>query len=210
MTNGWHTMTNGRFHTSMSGAAAIAGAFALACVLAPGTAHAQSCLNNTNSNFVKDGGFESGSGTNIPDWTVEWKPSADHYVYVDNSNPHSGSKELALGSINAPNDIVQRIKGTTTGQVYTICFWLSSSPNPTAGVTTFELLWNNVTELALTNSAPFGYQYLAVNVLAQGNNSDFLRFRERNKQGFYYLDDVAVQECTGCGLGAEDRPTASK
>jgi hypothetical protein len=37
-------------------------------------------------------------------------------------------------------------------------------------------------------------------VVAQGKNQDYLQFRERNKQGFYYLDDVAVQECSGCGL----------
>jgi hypothetical protein len=47
-------------------------------------------------------------------------------------------------------------------------------------------------------------------VIAQGNSNDYLRIRERNKQGFYYLDDVAVQECTGCGLGAEAKPQKYK
>src|SRR5204863_7571491 len=117
---------------------------------------------------------------------------------------------LALGSTNAANDVVQKIKGTAAGKVYTICFWLYSSPNPTAGVTSLEVLWNNVTELALTNSAEFSYQYLALNVLAQGNDTDFLRIRERNREGFYFLDDVAVQECTGCGLGAEASPLKQK
>jgi len=67
-----------------------------------------------------------------------------------------------------------------------------------------------VSELSLTNSGPFSYQYFSVNVLAQGNDTDFLRFRERNKQGFYYLDDVAVPECTGCGLGAGELPDRGK
>lgn len=185
-------------------ALAAVAAVALTCVFLPGTTFA-SCENNNNTQLVANGGFESGSGTDIPSWKVEWPPSADPYVYLDTSNPHSGKKDLTIGSTKAPNDIRQKISGTTTGKIYTICFWLYSSPNPTAGVTTFEVLWNNVTELALTNSAEFGYQYFALNVLAQGNDKDFLRFRERNYQGFYYLDDVSVQECTNCGLEAEGR-----
>ena len=186
----------------MRGALVVTAAIGLTCVLGPCAALAQSCLNNDNPNLVRNGGFESGSGFDIPDWTVEWKHKVDKFVYLDQGNPHSGGQDLKMGSIPAPNDIVQRVGGTTNGQVYTICFWLFSSPNPTAGVTTFEVAWNNVSELALTNSAPFGYQYFAINVIAQGGNLDFLRFRERNKQGFYYLDDVAVQECSGCSLDA--------
>jgi hypothetical protein len=189
--------------------AAIAAVVASACVLAP-SATLAGCRDNNNANLVNNGGFESGSGTNITGWTVEWGKSVDPYVYLDTTNPHKGVQDLAIGTINAPNDIVQRIKGTSNGTVYTVCFWLYSSPNPSAGVTTFEILWNNVPELSLTNSGPFGYQYLSFNVIAQGNSNDYLRIRERNKQGFYYLDDVAVQECTGCGLGAEAKPQKYK
>src|ERR1051326_3103178 len=104
---------------------------AAACVLAP-TATFAGCRNNNNANLVSNGGFESGSGTDIPYWTVEWKATVDKYVYLDTTTPHSGAQDLALGSINAPNDIVQRIRGTSTGKVYTICLWLYSSPNPSA------------------------------------------------------------------------------
>jgi hypothetical protein len=179
------------------------------CAIAPNVAQAN-CVKNNNVDLVNNGGFESGSGTTIPGWTVKWKSNVDKYVYIDTTHPHNGAQDLALGTINAPNDIVQRIKGTLAGSVYTVCLWLYSSPNPTAGVTTFEVLWNNVPELSLTNSGPFGYQYLSFDVLAQGNSLDFLRFRERNKQGFYYLDDVAVQQCSGCGLGAEEKPQKYK
>ncbi len=172
----------------------------LAVATIPGASLAQTCLNNSNKNLVKNGGFELGSGTNVTDWNVEWPPSVDSYVYEDTSNPHSGSQDLAMGTIQASNDIVQEIKGTSRGRVYTVCFWLYSSPNQTAGVTTFEVLWNNVPAMSMFNNAPFGYQYFAVNVIAQGNGLDYLRFRERNDQGFFFLDDVAVQECTGCGL----------
>jgi hypothetical protein len=48
-----------------------------ASILVSGGALAQSCLNNTNPNLVKNGGFELGSGTKIPDWTVEWNSKVD-------------------------------------------------------------------------------------------------------------------------------------
>ena len=181
-----------------------------ASLMLPGTAAAENCYNNSNANLVRNGGFEGGSQYNVSGWTVEWDHTVDPEVFEETSHPHSGSQDLAMGTIEAPNDIVQRIRGTTGGKIYTVCFWLYSSPNPTAGVTTFEVLWNNVPVLTLTNSGNFTYQYLSLNVLAQGNKRDFLRFRERNKQGFYYLDDVAVQECTGCGLGAEANPLKYK
>lgn len=186
---------------SRRGLCALAFAVLFAAGVMPKAALAQSCYNDDNPNLVKNGDFESGSGTDVKKWTVEWDSSVDQYVFLDRSNPHSGGQDLALGTIDAANDIVQKIKGTTVGQVYTICLWLASSPNPTGGVTSFSVLWNNVSELDLTNSAQFGYQYYAFNVTASG--ADFLRIRERNKQGFYYLDDVAVQLCSGCGLAPD-------
>ena len=200
-------MKNKYFQSCVKSLTALAAGVVAACVLLPGTTLAN-CQNNNNANLASNGGFESGSGTNITSWKVEWPPRVDPFVYIDTSHPHSGAQDLALGSTSAANDIAQTIKSTTPGKIYTICFWLYSSPNATAGVTTLEVWWNNVDELGLTNSAQFGYQYFAVNVLAQGN--DHLRFRERNKQGFYYLDDVAVQECTGCGLAAEGRSGTQK
>src|SRR5205814_335907 len=78
----------------------------IACVFLPGTTIA-ACENNTNTDLVKNGGFESGSGTSITDWKVEWPPHVDPFVYIDTSRPHSGAQDLALGSTKAPNDIVQ-------------------------------------------------------------------------------------------------------
>jgi hypothetical protein len=164
---------------------------------------APSCLADSNPNLVRNGGFESGSGTHVTDWKVEWSSSADPFVYIERGHAHNGAQDLALGTTKASNDIVQKVRGTSRDNIYTICFWLYSSPNVTGGVTTFDVLWNNVTELNLTNSAQFGYQYFAINVLAQGDDSDYLRFRERNNQGFYYMDDVSVQLCSGCTLAPD-------
>jgi hypothetical protein len=193
-------MTRQHSPRSLRGASAIAAAIGLTCVLGSGSALGQSCQNNTNPDLVRNGGFESGSGFKVSDWSVGWKAKVDPYVYIDTQHPHSGKQDLAIGSTPAPNDVIQLIRGAKTGKVYTICFWLASEPDTTGGVTTFEVGWNNVAELRLLNSAPFVYQYYAINVIAQGDNLDYLQFRERNKQGFYYLDDVSVQECSGCGL----------
>jgi hypothetical protein len=176
----------------------LASAAALACVLLPQTASA-GCFNNSNPDLVQNGGFESGSGFKIPNWIVEIGKDEDPYVHINKSNPAEGNQDLALGTIEGANEIVQHIKGTTVGQVYTVCLKLASSPNPTGGVTTFIAQWNNVNEMELTNSAEYDYQYYAFNVTASG--TDYLRFLERNKQGFYYIDSVSVQLCSGCGLG---------
>jgi len=196
-------MNSKRLMESKPSLVALALAVLLGCALVPEAAFATGCLNDSNPNLVKNGDFESGSGTNVTGWKVEWNSAVDPYVYLDRTNPHSGAQDLALGTTRAANDIVQKIQGTQVASIYTICFWLYSSPNLTGGVTSFEVLWNNVPELELSNSAQFGYQYYALNVIAQGNTQDFLRIRERNNQGFYYLDDVAVQLCTGCTLAPE-------
>lgn len=175
-------------------------------VLAVGAApaaFAQSCYNNSNPNLVQNGGFEEGSvGSTIPHWKVRWQgtlssgKAVDPYVTVDNDNPHNGQQELKLGTTDGANDLHQGISGTTAGDVYTVCLWLASSPDPLVGKTSFEILWNDVSELELIQSAESPYQYYAVNVT--GTTHDTLRIRERNDKGYYYLDDVAIQLCSGC------------
>jgi hypothetical protein len=181
---------------------ALMGAIVLTCAASP-EAFAQSCYNNDNPNLVQNGGFEEGSvGSAIPHWKVRWQGTlsngkpVDPYVTVDNDNPHNGKQELKLGTTEGANDIHQGISGTTAGQVYTICFWLASSPDPLVGKTSFEILWNDVAELGLIQSAESPYQYYAANVT--GTTHDTLRIRERNDKGYYYLDDVAIQLCSGC------------
>ena len=168
---------------------------------------AQSCYNNTNPNLLKNGDFEQGmTGYVIPDWHVAW-PSyvdgvpVDPNVSVENDNPRSGAQELRLGTYRAANDITQEAHGTVKGKTYTVCFWLAASPSLLGSRTTFDVLWDDVNVLELTDSGTSPYQYYSLNVGAAG--TDVLRFRERNDNGYYYLDDVAVQLCTGCGLAAQ-------
>jgi hypothetical protein len=182
---------------------ALAWGLMLACTVPP-EAFAQSCYNNTNANLVQNGDFESGDiGFIIPKWHVRWTGTlsdgsmVDPNVQVGNGNPHNGAKELDLGTTFGANDIFQAVRRTTAGALYTVCFWLASAPDPLVGKTSLEVLWNDVNELELIQSGPSLYQYYTFVVSANGTN-DHLRFRERNDQGYYYLDDVAVQLCTGC------------
>ena len=176
-----------------------------ACTASTG-AFAQSCYNNSNTNLVRNGGFEEGFGTNISHWNVRWTgtltngSAVDPYVTIGNDNPYAGKQELDLGTTGGANDISQPIKNTVAGDIYTVCFWLYSAPNVAVGKTSFQVLWNDVTELELTQSAQSPYQYYTFTVA--GTGQDHLRFRERNDQGYYYLDDVAVQLCSGCNTGS--------
>lgn len=181
---------------------ALATGFALICALST-SAVAQSCYNNNNPNLLRNGGFENGAlGQTIPDWRVRWSgktnkgKSIDPYVYVGNDDSHSGKQELDLGTTLGANDITQPLTTTVANNVYTVCFWLASVPDPSVGKTSFEVLWNDVSQLQLIQSGTSPYQYYTFTVV--GTGSDHLRFRERNDQGFYYLDDVAVQLCSGC------------
>lgn len=179
-----------------------------ACTASTG-AFAQGCYNNTNANLVRNGGFEEGFGTNISHWNVRWTGTltngslVDPYVMIGSGNPNSGKQELDLGTTGGANDISQPIRNTVAGDVYTVCFWLYSAPDPAVGKTSFQVLWDDVTELELTQSAQSPYQYYTFTVA--GTGQDHLRFRERNDDGYYYLDDVAVQLCSGCDSASRFR-----
>jgi hypothetical protein len=200
-------MNNCFFKGAGRGSIALAGGIVLACAASP-AAFAQSCYNNSNPNLVQNGDFESGSvGSTIPHWNVSWHGNSsdgkpvDPYVNVGNDNPHDGNQELDLGTTLGANDITQPIKSTIAGDIYTVCFWLASAPNQIVGKTSFDVLWNDVSELELTQSAESPYQYYAF--IVTGTPNDHLRFRERNDKGYYYLDDVAIQLCTGCAASPQ-------
>jgi hypothetical protein len=195
-------MSNSLFDRAGWVVLSLAAGLLLSCA-ASSEALAQSCYNNMNPNLVLNGDFESGSvGSTIPHWRVRWTGTlangdpVDPFVTVDNDNPHKGKKELKLGTTLGANDISQKITGTVAGDIYTVCFWLASAPDQLVGKTSVDVLWNDVSELELTQSAESPYQYYAFDVT--GTTNDHLRFRERNDYGYYYLDDVAISLCTGC------------
>src|ERR1700731_321589 len=108
-------MNDKLFNGARCGVIALAGGIVLACTASP-EAFAQSCYNNSNPNLVKNGGFELGGRSNIPKWNVRWQgtlssgDAVDPYVTDRHDNPHSGARELDIGTTLGANDISQPIK----------------------------------------------------------------------------------------------------
>ena len=170
----------------------------LACTLLPASLSAQTCTGLSTPNLVVNGGFEQGNGFNITGWNVAWNSSADPYMFISNSNVHSGSQTLWMGAIPGSNRIYQSIPNLSPGSVYTVCFWLANDSNCCAS--SFQAMWNDNPVLDMVNNAGFGYQYYSFQVVAVGKGRDVLSFQARQVPSYYYLDDISLQQCTGCTL----------
>lgn len=173
----------------------------LVCTVLMPVAAWAGCTGNTNPNLLHNSNFESASGSTIPNWTVAVTP--DIHVFVTTGEHEAGAQSLALGSIGFQNRIYQKIGGTVAGTVYTACFYLRNDGG--SGSTRFQAEWNNQPKVALVNSAELpNWQYFEFTFLGTGN--DVLGFEERNDPTHYYIDNVAVQECTSCAFSPNGLP----
>jgi hypothetical protein len=178
----------------------------MACVIVPATVSAQTCTGGSGASKVLNGGFQIGSGTTTTDWTVAWPASVDPYVSIGGNGQGGSSQSLALGSTPGENRISQTIPGLTAGQTYVLCFWLSNGGSP--GPNSFEATWNDNNSFQIINTDSFGYTYYSFVVEAVGGGHDVLSFEERNSPSYFYLDNVALQLCSGCSLSfSMDGPT---
>jgi hypothetical protein len=175
------------------------GTIVLACALAPSLAWAVTCTGNTNTNLVKNPGFENGVTSTITDWTVRFPSSVDTETQITIQQHRSGKQALEMGTEGGENRVSQHLAGTVAGSVYTVCFWvMPGGPNSTS-TAVFKAQWNNDTMMMLSNSVNTPtWSYIAFNVVATGN--DTISFETRNDDNFYYLDNVSVQECSACTL----------
>ncbi len=168
----------------------------LGLVLLPATASAV-CTGNTNTNLVRNPGFETGSDFTITDWTV-YDPS-DSNLRIVNNEHKSGTQSLEMETVGGENRISQTVK-TTAGSVYTVCFWLA--PGDAIGTSSFRAQWDNQDMIVLKNigvSPGNGtFAYYEFHVTAAG--SDLLSFEERNDPNEFWLDNIDVQLCDSCTL----------
>ncbi len=180
-------------HSSLSKKTLLA-AVIMACLIVPATMSAQTCTGGTAPNKVLNGGFQTGSGYTITDWSVAFSSSSDPYVEIEGNGQGGSSQALWMGSDSGENRVFQAIPGLTAGHVYFVCFYLSngatSSPN------SFAATWNDQNVVQLINSESFGYTYFSFLVTATGN--DVLSFEARNSPSYWYIDNVAVELCSGC------------
>jgi hypothetical protein len=168
----------------------------MACVIVPATMSAQTCPGGTGANKVLNGGFEIGSGYTITDWTVAF--TADPYTQIV-SGGQSGLQSLEMGSTYGENRVFQKFSGLTAGADYLLCFWVKNAATIPFTANSFEATWNDKNSVQIINSDAFGYTFYEFQVEAVGGtNTDTLSFEARNDPSYWYLDNVALQLCSGC------------
>jgi hypothetical protein len=171
---------------------------ALGCI-AFSTAASAMCTGNSNPDLVQNGGFESGTGATIPNWTVFY--TTDPHFSISNEAHKGGAQSLDMGSVGGENRISQSI-ATTAGSIYTVCFYLA--PGGGEGDADFRAQWNNQDMVALKNigngtgAGELKFTYYQFSIVATGN--DVLSFEARNDPSAYFLDNVAVQLCSSCSI----------
>ena len=137
------------------------------------------------ANLVQNGGFESGDFTG---WTNTGNTG---FTTVANWAPHSGTFSAWIGPTGS-NGFISQGLATTTGQSYTVSFWLA---NYVSGTTEdpneFRLYWAGVEIFNLVNAPSFDFtQYSFV---AQATSSwTILTMGFRNDIDLFNLDDVDV------------------
>jgi len=136
------------------------------------------------ANAILNGGFETGT---LADWTMT--PAASGSMAYVSGHAHSGRDALWFGAIGATDDQVFQTFATVPGQTYVIDFWLAHGRSNAAN--DFKVLWNDTSILSLVNAPRFGYREYTFTQQAVSTTTE-LRFRGRELQDFFYLDDVSV------------------
>ena len=141
------------------------------------------CFGSASGQVV-NGGFETGDFTG---WTFV---DSSNFTNVG-SNPlfaHSGTYHANLGAEGVLGSLSQNV-GTTSGTQYDLTFWLANDSG--ASPNEFDVLWNGVTVLSLSDAPVFNYTQYSLLVTATSSSSS-LEFQYRNDDDFFRLDDVLI------------------
>lgn len=133
---------------------------------------------------VANGGFETGDFTG---WTVV---DSSNFTSIG-PNPlfaHSGTYHANLGAEGVLGSLSQDVS-TTNGTQYDLTFWLANDSG--APTNEFDVLWNGVIVLSLSNAPVSNYTEYSLLVTATSSLSS-LEFQYRNDDDFFRLDDVAI------------------
>jgi hypothetical protein len=151
------------------------------------------------ADLVTNGGFETG---NFSSWTftgggcvgVTGSVAGVGCSPVDTDpGPHSGNYAAYLGP-NGQIDTLAQNLATTGGQSYRVSFWLSNtSLNGVTNPNLFQVSWDGVALMTLSNASAFGYQQFFIYTDAADNGSE-LKFTFRQDPAYYVLDDVSVEQ----------------
>jgi hypothetical protein len=148
--------------------------------------------------IVADGGFESPADSAYgapasPPWT------SNDGVYIDPLFPHSGGQDAALGDNYdlvppGPGELSQTV-ATTTGQDYTLDFWLFDEAGDPADSFTVTL---GTFSLTITgDEAPGAYTEFTPTIAGSDlSGNETLSFSATNLNSEWHLDDISLTPIT--------------
>ena len=114
------------------------------------------------------------------------------------SGAHSGTYYVAMGNISN-GTLTQGNLATTSGQTYTLDFWLAAGTNTPVN-NDFGATFNGVPVfIEKTNIGPQGWTEYTYNVVATTTNSS-LTFNFQDTPGYLALDDVSLSGASATPL----------
>lgn len=148
-------------------------------------------VGTASANLVANGGFETGDFTG---WVLTNGALDGYTVVVPNSGnpsspPNPGIYEAELSTNGSAGAISQTLT-TTSGQAYTVSFWLASDSKDAGNV--FQALWNgaaqNLNPVLNPNLASPYTQYTFT--ATASDVSSTIAFNFQNDPSVYHLDNV--------------------
>ncbi len=132
-----------------------------------------------------NGGFESGA---FDVWTVN-DPTGFYGIGTNPAFGHSGVRYAYLGADTVVGTLSQTFSTSAT-EMYQLSFWLAT--DTVAAVNTFEIFWNGVSVLTLTNLPTQNYINYTISNLPSGGSTSSLSFHYKHSDDYFRLDDVSV------------------
>jgi hypothetical protein len=150
-----------------------------------------SASSPVGATLVTNGGFETiVEGVKFPGWTLSG--TTGHFSGVADSNltaVHSGNYAAYFGPYYFADYITQDI-ATTSGQSYTVDFWLKK-PRGGDGLW-FTALWNGVEQTQVTNPTTLDWTHYSYTAVATGATTPIsFGFTQTNFEGWNF-DDVSA------------------
>jgi hypothetical protein len=130
--------------------------------------------------IIVNPGFETGDFTG-------WTQSGDTSFTGVTSEPHGGVYSAKFGPVDGYGFITQTV-ATTPGMSYDLSFWIAHYDGQG-----FQILWGGNVVYWEGAVGSYAWTNRSVEVLADGDTTTF-GFGFYNPPGFYYLDDVSLDE----------------
>jgi len=156
---------------------------------------ASSICDAVSGNLVSNCGFETGDFTS---WTVT-NAATDPDLEVTLNIPNSGTHDARFGAGGGENDLLDQSLATTSGDSYTVSFYVDSGADVSANGQ-FVANWNGANILTITGANgtgtgpdTAGYEFYSFTETATSSSTD-LEFGGNTKSSYYHLDDVVVTQ----------------